>query len=529
MRICDSPHDIRQPEEDCFSPTHLIELSPCSPECSSECSSECCGFTLRLKKNIQGPVSYAALSYCWGGNQRLKATKSNIHELLNSIPYAEMPATLQDAAKVAFDLNFRFIWIDALCLIQDLDINEVHTLVAEIPNIYRYATLTIAAQSSHAAGEGFLHPRDIRKSEECTFDDTCELQIAIKNLGGKSGFAMLSLYYAYDYKPINDRAWTLQEQVLSQRYLKFSNITTKWQSYKNGFKDECGADENLSSRQLVSSPLDCDKLICDWNILNSSQDLNTHKRHDVWIELVSQYTRRSLSNPEDRPIAISALANVFGDAQDYIAGLWLSKLCYGLCWRQVHPSDNILSGYYAPSWSWWSVREEVDWDSRINKMHQEPGFRLVEYESKLAHLSAPVGYLVDASLRVEARCGKVFVSAHELGEYRSDERIKLKYGTFGSVEWSGNDYRNSNNILWDRRGMCFKGQILRILVLFVSSKRHIGVFGLLLTDDKSGENEHGNRCRRVGTLHVTNFGEDKEMANFIDWLKEQPVETLTLV
>ncbi|KAF1967572.1 HET-domain-containing protein, partial [Bimuria novae-zelandiae CBS 107.79] len=93
------------------------------------------------------------------GDQPLKTTKDNLQEHRRNVPQDKIPATIKDALQVAHDLGFRYFWVDSLCLIQNLEANELHTLIAEIPEIYRHAELTIAAYSSHSATQGFLHQR----------------------------------------------------------------------------------------------------------------------------------------------------------------------------------------------------------------------------------------------------------------------------------------------------------------------------------------------------------------------------------
>lgn len=62
---------------------------------------------------------YIALSYSWGKDLPLRTTKGNLQEHLHSIPFGTIPRTLQDAIHVTRGLGLRYIWIDALCIVQD--------------------------------------------------------------------------------------------------------------------------------------------------------------------------------------------------------------------------------------------------------------------------------------------------------------------------------------------------------------------------------------------------------------------------
>jgi len=101
-------------------------------------------------------VDYAALSYCWGGHQPIVATKSTMKDMMLDIPYSALPKTLQDAVTITIKLGLRFLWVDALCIIQD-DQTQKQQEIAAMPNIYQNAHVTICAARSRSCDEGFLH------------------------------------------------------------------------------------------------------------------------------------------------------------------------------------------------------------------------------------------------------------------------------------------------------------------------------------------------------------------------------------
>jgi hypothetical protein len=62
---------------------------------------------------------YAALSYCWGGDQPTKLHMHNLSAYLTAIDESTLPRTTLDAVKVTRSVGVRFLWIDAYCIIQD--------------------------------------------------------------------------------------------------------------------------------------------------------------------------------------------------------------------------------------------------------------------------------------------------------------------------------------------------------------------------------------------------------------------------
>lgn len=65
-------------------------------------------------------ATYVALSYCWGrrgGN--LCSYKSNLAQHLEGISLNSLPQTIRDIVSVCKQLGQMYLWVDALCIIQD--------------------------------------------------------------------------------------------------------------------------------------------------------------------------------------------------------------------------------------------------------------------------------------------------------------------------------------------------------------------------------------------------------------------------
>ncbi|KAF2108483.1 hypothetical protein BDV96DRAFT_260210 [Lophiotrema nucula] len=64
-------------------------------------------------------AGFAALSHRWGTHQHLTLKRSTMRRLKRSFPVSELPQTFQDAVYVTRRLGFSYLWIDALCIMQD--------------------------------------------------------------------------------------------------------------------------------------------------------------------------------------------------------------------------------------------------------------------------------------------------------------------------------------------------------------------------------------------------------------------------
>jgi hypothetical protein len=94
-----------------------------------------------------------------GSNQVTKSTKHTIKDWGISLPFEILPKTLQDAIIVTSKLNIHYLWVDALCIIQD-DTEDMAREISQMAQIYNSAMITIAASRAKTVDEGFLQVRD---------------------------------------------------------------------------------------------------------------------------------------------------------------------------------------------------------------------------------------------------------------------------------------------------------------------------------------------------------------------------------
>jgi Heterokaryon incompatibility protein (HET) len=74
------------------------------------------------------------------------------------------PKTLSDAIKVCREIGMRYIWIDALCIVQD-DPKDKAREIGQMGRIYKDATLTIMAASAKTVHEGSVDDAKIDAPE----------------------------------------------------------------------------------------------------------------------------------------------------------------------------------------------------------------------------------------------------------------------------------------------------------------------------------------------------------------------------
>ena len=80
-------------------------------------------------------------------------TQSTLKGLMNGIPIHQLSCTFQDAILVTRSLGARYLWIDALCIIQG-DPEDWKTECASMMTVYEFSQLNIAASAASQGEEG---------------------------------------------------------------------------------------------------------------------------------------------------------------------------------------------------------------------------------------------------------------------------------------------------------------------------------------------------------------------------------------
>jgi hypothetical protein len=356
---------------------------------------------------------YAALSYCWGGNQTTKLTKGTLSNLEHEIPFVALPQTLQDAVAVTRRLNIQYLWIDSLCIIQD-DPDDIAKEISQMYKIYFEACITLSAATAETSKEGFLQIRKPSKHRRHTL--SLPIQPPDAELG-KLYFYLIEYHNPKEEEPIHSRAWTLQEHLLSGRVLVFGSWQLRWICRE---MNDCDGGQKVIYHQALEhlsqrlfSPVTLDSLarlpeIDDEDVKKSRVGF-MRDIFDLWPTLVHEYTRRHLTVKEDRVVAIAGLAELYARliGGEYIAGHWLRSLSCSLLWRR--PPFYEHTGFTArrqPSWAWTSVDGEVKMLDLVE--FGSDNLDLIDYKFQLASPLAPFGDVLSAHLTVAGRVRSAF-------------------------------------------------------------------------------------------------------------------------
>ncbi|KAM7210917.1 HET domain containing protein [Rhypophila decipiens] len=155
------------------------------------------------------PLPTRLLDVCDPNTQSRLRLFETLGAMQQEINLGILPRSLQDAVFLTRNLGLRYLWIDALCIVQDSR-EYMEKELKIMAQTYRNATITISAATASSVHDGFLQTRRPKPSKCPRF---------------KLPFLQERIPYNACADPINQRAWTLQERLLSQRLLIYSTHT----------------------------------------------------------------------------------------------------------------------------------------------------------------------------------------------------------------------------------------------------------------------------------------------------------------
>jgi hypothetical protein len=351
MESCHRDHPSCSSQHEQAMPKRLIAISPNK---------------LRLLETNVERQKYAALSYKWGGPQQVQATNASLSSLMNGFRIEDLPYSLRDAVTLTQQLGLSYLWIDALCIIQDNE-SDKSTEVSRMATIYENAAVTIASSRTNSAMESFLSPRTEFNGRRFDDDSSYELfGFDYRCRDGQLGSIVLMHEYRprlFEQEPLDTRAWAFQERLLSPRIIDYRSEQTKWMCRMS--QGKTGFTNGWLNRSLGYR---------DHELLIQSQDTirrldhasknSIHNARYEWYGILSLYTSRDITRKADRLPAISAVARRYAEILkvEYMTGLWKLWIGEELLWKQQQNITGAVrpTEYQGPSWSWAGINAPIE-------------------------------------------------------------------------------------------------------------------------------------------------------------------------
>lgn len=389
---------------------------------------------LVLHHELDAVPRYAALSYCWGppedARTQVMLTRESLARRQSGITISEMTAVLRDAKKITHALGIPYLWMDALCIMQDpQDHSDWERQCRQMDKIYGCAEVTLCAAASKSCTEGFLGVAgaEIRLPFQSTRDFHIQGFFHLRQvLEGEAERLFAQRHYDTNYTPWATRGWVFQERILSNAKIVFapSNLHFACPSEYH-MKNLSETIHEIPNRFFHAS-----------NMYALGVESSKQMAYDNWHRVLKLYSlSQCLTRSSDLLPAISGLASIFHRHVDdtYLAGHWLGSIHYSLLWARLRrPSDRSMhrgwhfcgdeaptaDRYVVPSWS--CIGHSTTYLLFSPGANSKCASEMNDLETKMELAGRnPFGALLNCRLRM--RCQTVDLSNYQ-------RRMHLKHG-----------------------------------------------------------------------------------------------------
>ncbi|KAJ0135033.1 putative oxidoreductase YhdF [Fusarium oxysporum f. sp. albedinis] len=287
---------------------------------------------------------YIALSYVWGGVDQVKTTMDNLQDFL--IPGAldrvsnTIPKAINDAMELVKQLGEKYLWVDALCIVQD-DQSTKQSMIDHMHIIYANAYVTVFAASGNNSNAGLpgVSPSS-RKMDQVVAPVAHDL----------------TFIHPMPFTTIKKSAWatrgwtSYQEYFFSPRRLVFTEGQVIYQCNTIRWQEDL-AQEHMAPH-LLSFQVDHSGRGLGWEPPTCRFPNYPKNRwsHHHYLTYLTTYLDRKLTYDND---ILNAFAGIINDAKEggMTTFFGLTKDYFGLDMLWKHSTwATRRSGF--PSWTW---------------------------------------------------------------------------------------------------------------------------------------------------------------------------------
>ncbi|KAM3073192.1 hypothetical protein ACMFMG_008904 [Clarireedia jacksonii] len=399
---------LRQALDDCLQ-THG---GYCSGQQASELSStRMIDVVDRTVVSYPQGCDYFALSYVWGGKSPSPGALEN----------KCLPRTIEDAIKVTKALGRRYLWVDALCIDQSPNLTESQMKEKQkqldmMATIYDCATVTLVAETENIGGcVLFTVPQEYKlEAKESTW---------------------------------SHRAWTMQEELLSRRLLRFHQSQVLFDCVighlEEGmdtttfFKD---GPSQLPPGTILPYTLHVSDYNSDSHETSHPEEFKNRLRY--FTNFLDEYTAREMTFDSDSLNAFRGVLRALERKlfpEGFVHGLPLRSHPASLAWMHFN-SATARRRVEFPSWCWTGWEGQVCYRDQVldNSDAHDTSTLAIDFEVRFVSCHGNEleveGWVVDLDIRTEP-LSELFIPGQEdsiasVKEGKSTQNNTLKTGRY---------------------------------------------------------------------------------------------------
>ncbi|KAF7954714.1 hypothetical protein EAE96_005833 [Botrytis aclada] len=310
-----------------------------------------------VKMGIHELPKYFILSYVWGRPPFLLLEKKNENEFSTpgSLTTQRIPQTILDAIDITRRFETRYLWVDALCIVQDDLESKMHE-IDRMHMIYAQSEMTIVAATGDGANSGLL---DI----DPTFTDA-ETHL-INNI--RFTVDSMELREVIEFSTWFTRGWTFQELVFSKRILYFTTERSYYTCEEGSWSEDfplltLEINKNRDTGEIKN-------IFYDESLKEGFDFRNKLDPFENYLAMVSKMSTRQFTQESDclnacRGFYTGLLLKGLGGS---VCGILAICFEFALAWQPEgnltrRGSQDLSSGNFQfPTWSWAGWKGQVEY------------------------------------------------------------------------------------------------------------------------------------------------------------------------
>ncbi|KAH7356999.1 heterokaryon incompatibility protein-domain-containing protein [Rhexocercosporidium sp. MPI-PUGE-AT-0058] len=340
LHTCEESHGA-----DCNAPEWLGE--PCQPSFLK---------VIDVEKRCVVPAPpncrYVALSYVWGDPNEVKSrlwlmkmTNVAASQMHNGLDFNLLPTTITDSMDLVSKIGERYLWVDALCIVQD-DEKELAEQTSQMDLVYACALATIIVATGESAEAGLPGVNNPRSLSQTKVDIGGGYHLMETVAQGNASHLQNSSW--------NSRGWTFQERLLSRRALIVTPDQIYWECEHNVLSEEVHLETGGTRIWVLPQAMDCND---EWDDRAKKFSRNSFSSY------VTRYSTRRFTYQSDALAAFSGILRrmEYRNKQQFYWATPYDLFDQALTWKYGSTRRTELCQLLAdgepyklgfPSWSW---------------------------------------------------------------------------------------------------------------------------------------------------------------------------------
>ncbi|KAF7908151.1 uncharacterized protein EAF01_003906 [Botrytis porri] len=310
-----------------------------------------------VKLGIHEVPKYFILSYVWGHPPFLLLEKKNENEFSTpgSLGAQRIPQTILDAIEITRRFEVRYLWVDALCIVQDDFESKMHE-IDRMHTIYAQAEMTIVAATGDGANFGLLDLVPIFTDAETHLINNIRFTVD-----------SMELREVIEFSTWFTRGWTFQELVFSKRILCFTTERTYYSCEEGSWSEDFplltrAVNENGDTDEI-------ENIFYDESLKTGFDFRNKLDPFENYMEMVSKMSTRQFTQESDclnacRGFYTGLLLKGLGGS---VCGIPAICFEFALAWQPEgiltrRGCQDLSSGNFQfPTWSWAGWKGHIEY------------------------------------------------------------------------------------------------------------------------------------------------------------------------